>query len=207
MVTRAQNQNHKPKLYTDGTTRYPLPQALTTTIASAETEPICVTSAIKSPAWRKAMTEKFNALLNNGTWTLVPLTSFMNLVGSKWVFRIKRKSDGSVDRYKNPHAVCKLQKAIYGLKQVPRAWYSRLSNFLLQLGFTSSKSDSSLFMLKSASIQLFALVYVNDIILTGSSLNAVEGLIQNHSSEFPVKDLGLLSLFLGVEVQHVATGL
>jgi len=65
MVTRAQNQNHKPKLYTDGTTRYLQPQALTTTIASAETEPICVTSAIKSPAWRKAMTEKFNALLNS----------------------------------------------------------------------------------------------------------------------------------------------
>jgi hypothetical protein len=62
-------------------------------------------------------------------------------------------------------------------------------------------------MLKSASIQLFALVYVDDIILTGCSSNAVEGLIQNLSSEFPIKDLGPLSFFLGVEVQHVAAGL
>jgi hypothetical protein len=44
------------------------------------------------------MTEEFNTLLGNGTWTLVALTTSMNLVGSKWVFEIKRKADGIVDR-------------------------------------------------------------------------------------------------------------
>jgi hypothetical protein len=107
----------------------------------------------------------------------------------------------------HPHALCKLKKAIYGLKQAPRAWFSRLSSFLLELGFTGSKSDSSLFMLKTASVQLFALVYLDDIILTGSNSAALDHLIHTLSAEFPVKDLGDLSFFLGVEVQRVADGI
>jgi hypothetical protein len=44
-----------------------------------------------------------------------------------------------------PHIVCKLDKAIYVLKQAPRAWYSKLSSRLQVLGFTPSKGDTSLF--------------------------------------------------------------
>jgi len=46
------------------------------------------------------MTEGFNALLHNDTWTLVPPICASNLVGCKWIFRIKRNSDGTVARYK-----------------------------------------------------------------------------------------------------------
>lgn len=56
--------------------------------------------ALKDSRWRNAMSDEFNALLRNGTWDLVPPNSSENLVGCKWVFRIKRKPDGSVDKFK-----------------------------------------------------------------------------------------------------------
>lgn len=46
------------------------------------------------------MSAEFNALVHNGTWELVPSTAAQNIVGCKWIFRIKRLPDGSVDTYK-----------------------------------------------------------------------------------------------------------
>ena len=40
--------------------------------------------------------------------------------------------------------VCKLKKALYDLKKVPRTWYSRIDSFLIILGFTKSKVDTNL---------------------------------------------------------------
>ena len=46
------------------------------------------------------MSEEYDALVRNGTWELVPPEDITNLVGCKQIFRIKRNSDGSIDRYK-----------------------------------------------------------------------------------------------------------
>jgi hypothetical protein len=89
-----------------------------------------------------------------------------------------------------PTTVCELKKAIYGLKQAPRAWFSKLSTRLLDLGFVSSKSDLSLFIYKSSGITLLALVYVDDIILTGSDSTSIDRLIKVLSEDFPIKELG-----------------
>ena len=59
--------------------------------------------------------------------------------------------------------VCKLNKAIYGLKQDPRQWFDRLKSTLLQLGFVGSKSDSSLFIYRHQLHTVYLLVYVDDI--------------------------------------------
>lgn len=63
-------------------------------------EPTTLTQAPKDHKWRRAMSEEYDALVKNGTWELVPPDTRHNLVGWKWVFRTKRKSYGSVDRFK-----------------------------------------------------------------------------------------------------------
>jgi hypothetical protein len=64
------------------------------------TKPTCYTQASMDPHWRMAMNYEFDALLQNNTWCLVPVSIAKNLVGCKWVFRIKRKAYGLVDCYK-----------------------------------------------------------------------------------------------------------
>jgi hypothetical protein len=46
------------------------------------------------------MIDEYHALLGNQTWTLVPRTSFMNIVGCRWVYKIKEQTDGFVEHYK-----------------------------------------------------------------------------------------------------------
>jgi histone deacetylase 1/2 len=225
------------------------------------------------------MEMEFNALQANQTWRLVHPVPGANIIDSKWVFKVKQKSDGSIERYKArlvakgfkqrygldyedtfspvvkpttirlllsmalthgwclrqldiqnaflhgileeevymlqppgyvdpryPHHICKLEKSLYGLKQAPRAWFARLSSKLQSLGFVPSKADVSLFVYKDKSITIYMLVYVDDIIVVSSTSSAADQLLKQLRSEFPVKDLGSLGYFLGIEVKHVKNG-
>lgn len=67
-----------------------------------------------------------------------------------------------------PNYVCKLNKALYGLKHAPRAWFEKLKNSLVQRGFVNSTADTSLFTLKTEKLHVMLLVYVDDTIVTGS---------------------------------------
>ena len=88
--------------------------------------------------------------------------------------------------------VCKLKKAIYGLKQTPRAWYERLTKTLLTFGFVQSKCDPSLLVFKTVSDCLYLLIYVDDIIITGSSSVLIQKLITKLHAVFALKQLGNL---------------
>lgn len=101
-----------------------------------------------------------------------------------------------------PNHVYKLQKALYGLKQSPREWFLKLSTCLLNWGFKASRFDSSLFFYNKDSIFVVVLVYVDDIIVTGSSTSFIQKFICSLNDLFAFKDLGDLSYFLGIEVQR-----
>ena len=63
-------------------------------------EPKSFKKAMQSQEWRDAMSREIQALEQNKTWTLTPLPPGKTLVGCKWVYKIKYKSDGSIERYK-----------------------------------------------------------------------------------------------------------
>ena len=63
-------------------------------------EPVSFKAADKYLIWHKDMQEELQALHSNDTWSLVPFALSMNVVGSRWVYKIKRRDDGCVDRYK-----------------------------------------------------------------------------------------------------------
>ena len=62
--------------------------------------PSNVQDALDDPKWKKAMNEEMEALQKNATWELVPLPKGMKPIGCRWVFTVKLKPDGSIDRYK-----------------------------------------------------------------------------------------------------------
>lgn len=95
----------------------------------------------------------------------------------------------------SPTHVSKLNRSLYGLKQTLRAWYEELFHTLLGLGFVSSAFDSSIFVKASSSLTV-VFVYVDDIIVTGSSAFDCYALISHIDKLFAVKDLGPLHYFL-----------
>jgi len=72
--------------------------------------------------------------------------------------------------------ICKLNKAIYRLKQAPRVWYDKLKDTLLRWSFQNTKNDSSLFVLRENDHIILLLIYVDDIIITGRNNKSLETL-------------------------------
>lgn len=103
--------------------------------------------------------------------------------------------------------VCKLRKSLYGLKQAPRCWFTKFSDALKEYGYTQSHLDNSLFTIHHNNKFTAILVYVNDILVTGSDKGLIKQLIDFMSSKFKVKDLGPLKYFLGIEVARSSKGI
>ena len=102
----------------------------------------------------------------------------------------------------HPIAICLLEKSLYGLRQAPHAWFDRFTAFVLQLGFTAMHSDSSMVTLCRSNDIIYLLLYVEDIILTGSSLTLLQHVINRLRAKFAIKDMGELWFFLSIDVKH-----
>lgn len=106
-----------------------------------------------------------------------------------------------------PGQVCKLRKSLYGLKQASRQWNIELTKFLISLGFVQSRHDHSLFTMITASSFIAALIYVDDILMTGDSISVMDTVKQALHAKFTIKDLGVATYFLGMEIYKTPTGI
>jgi hypothetical protein len=104
--------------------------------------------------------------------------------------------------------VCRLRKSLYGLKQSPRAWFSRFSEVILSMEFVRCHSDHTCFIRRRLDgCCIILLVYVDDIILTGDDAPGISQVKQDLGKVFDVKDLGSLRYFLGIEVARSRNGI
>ncbi|GJV53044.1 putative ribonuclease H-like domain-containing protein [Tanacetum coccineum] len=100
-----------------------------------------------------------------------------------------------------PNRVYKVEKALYGLRQAPRAWYETLSTYLLDNRFQRGKIDKTLFIKRHKGVILLVQVYVDDIIFGSTKkelCNAFEKLMHE---KFHMSSMGELTFFLGLQVQ------
>ncbi|UYV66286.1 hypothetical protein LAZ67_4001208 [Cordylochernes scorpioides] len=228
--------------------------------------------------WKKAMEEEFDSLIENKTWELVDPPKNRNIIGTKWVFKTKCNSDGSVERHKArlvakgysqqygidyeetfapvvrqstirmflalaveynlilhqmdvqsaylngeikeeiymtqpenfvsrkyPEKVCRLKKAIYGLKQAGIVWHEKLDNELKNLGLKQLQSDNCVYIKHDEGILLVA-IYVDDLIIAAEREDTLKSFKESMKRIFKIKDLGGINWCLGIRIQMKEDG-
>jgi histone deacetylase 1/2 len=94
-----------------------------------------------------------------------------------------------------------LKKPLYGLKQAPRQWHAKLKGVLTGMGLKCSSHDPSLFIGLSSS-NTWILVYVDDLLLMAEDTATLQSLKEQLKQKFPLKDLGPISNYLGMEISR-----
>ncbi|GJV91397.1 ribonuclease H-like domain-containing protein, partial [Tanacetum coccineum] len=100
----------------------------------------------------------------------------------------------------HPDYVCLLQGSLFGLKQAPRAWFQRFASYITRVGFQHNRCDTSLFIYSQGVDTAYLLLYMDDIVLTASSLDLLQRIICSLHQEFAMTDLGSLNYFFGISV-------
>ncbi|XP_037446411.1 putative disease resistance protein RGA4 [Triticum dicoccoides] len=160
--TRNKSGVVQPKKRTDGTVAW-----LATCMAQAQAdptgEPRHFQAAMSIPHCRLAMEQEYQALLQNGTWCLVPPRAGVNVIDSKWVFKVKRHADGSIERYK-ARMVAKGFKQRQGLDYEdtfsPRRRYICVS--LLLAPFTKGETKGSMVLVTTRFPSIAQMVKTTD---------------------------------------------
>ncbi|KAL4282375.1 hypothetical protein GQ457_03G013570 [Hibiscus cannabinus] len=106
------------------------------------------------------------------------------------------------------HQVYKLKRALYALKQAPRAWYYRIDSYLQKLGFQRCVNEATLYLKKEKNVDLLVIsLYVDDLLVMGSNDKPVSEFKLSMQKEFEMSDLGLMSYFLGMEINQSKAGI
>uniref|UniRef100_A0AAV1VFF0 Polyprotein n=1 Tax=Peronospora matthiolae TaxID=2874970 RepID=A0AAV1VFF0_9STRA len=238
-------------------------------------EPSTFEEAVSGPDqvhWRKAIDAELDSMKLRGVFRAAKLPNGQSAIGTKWVFKIKRKADGSIEKYKArlvakgfrqkygidytekfspvvkyvtlrmviaitkhfgwpldqldvvtaflygvmkekvfcavPEGVkmegdfdcLELIKAIYGLKQASRVWNETFDEFICSIGFQASGFDPCLYIMTSEGHCVFVLVYVDDVLVTGSSLEMIARTKNDLKTRFEMTDSGKCAFVLGIEL-------
>eukprot|EP00253_Pinus_taeda_P031388 PITA_31388 len=95
--------------------------------------------------------------------------------------------------------VCRLKKSLYGLKQAPRAWYAKMDSFLLESGFSMCHSDNTVYTKKEGKSLIILVLYVDDLILTGSDPNLLNHVKSSLKKKFEMTELFSRSSSLAIQ--------
>nr|GEW46606.1 putative ribonuclease H-like domain-containing protein [Tanacetum cinerariifolium] len=168
----------------------------------SQEEPKRITNALKDPAWVKAIQEE--------------------LLQGLFVYRMDVKSAFLYGRIEEEVYVCqppvfkdhdypdevyKVEKALYGLHQVPRAWYETLAKYLLDNGFHRGKIDQTLFIKRQKEDIFLIQVYVNDIICGFTKKELCTEFEELMPDKFQMSSMGELTFFLRFQVKQKSNGI
>ncbi|KAL0342967.1 UNVERIFIED_CONTAM: Retrovirus-related Pol polyprotein from transposon RE1 [Sesamum angustifolium] len=117
--------------------------------------------ALRHPAWKMAMDDEMSALISRGTWELVEVPLNTNVVACRWVFTLKFRADGTLER-----------------------------RIIGEFGFLRCQADHSVFVQTTTSGMVVLAVYVDDILITGSDIVGIEEAKTYLQKHFVTKDLG-----------------
>jgi len=106
-----------------------------------------------------------------------------------------------------PSKVLRLHKALYGLRQAPHAWNTKLDATLLSLGFRRSENEHGIYTRGNAQKRLIVGIYVDDLIITGGDVAELRVFKEDMKRRFQMSDLGTLSYYLGIEVCQAPSGI
>jgi hypothetical protein len=245
-------------------------------------EPSSYSEAMSDPDqahWCKAVRAELKSMAPRGVFRPTKLPTSQRAIGTKWVFKIKRKADGAIDKYKTrlvakgfkqqygvhytetfapvvkyvtlcmmiaiaklfgwpldqldvvtaffyglmkelmfmqiPEGVevdgefdpLELLKSIYGLKQASRVWNETFDEFARSINFTVSEFDPCLYLKTVDGECVLMLVYVDNVILTGSLPTLVAEVKSQLKQRFEMADSGRCKFVLGIElIDHADSG-
>lgn len=227
-------------------------------------------NSAQSQWWIQAEQAEFKAHKQTETWEVVDRPKNRSIIDSKWVYKIKQRANGSIERYKakliakeftqrpeydfdetfsfvvryeslrllfalsarrgwrpqqcdvktaflhgnlteeiymelapgqrQSNKVVRLRKCIYELKQAEKEWYSKLTKFFADKGFTFIHFDSCVFIHKTE--KLIISVYVDDLAFYGSNKPKIANLINELAKEFQIVSFGNAIWLLGIHIQY-----
>ena len=98
--------------------------------------------------------------------------------------------------------VCKLKRALYGLRESPRAWYDCFNKFVQELGFIRSNHDYCLYVNCKSKDSIYILVFVDDLLICSKDKMKIHEVKASLMERFAMKDLGKIGNYIGIDIDY-----